>query len=87
MSPGEQFQHIRRQRYPFITQYENRISMALKELQVPRNLVVQCDREGERPGLELILSLRNDNDVDTFATWFNASKASLKKLLKDRLEL
>lgn len=87
MSPDQQFQHIRRQRYPFITEYENRISMALKELQVPRNLVVQCDRKGERPGLELILSLRNDNDVDTVTSWFNASKTSLNKLLKDRLEL
>ena len=85
--PESLFLRIRERRYPLRSRYEKKIENSLKALHSPRFVTVQSDKNGERPGAEISATIRNEQEADEFLFWYKKTKESLKKLLKERLEL
>ncbi|HAE86802.1 TPA: hypothetical protein DCG86_02130 [Candidatus Marinimicrobia bacterium] len=87
IKPERVFLRIREIRYPLRSKYEKKVDDALKALHPPPFVSAQCDKKGERPGVEIVAHIQSPQDVEEFLSWFEKTKDSINKLLNERLEL
>lgn len=85
--PESLYTYLRTLRYPLITDYEKKITHAVKNLQLPSFVSVQVDKDGECPDVNLSVALQNEKDIESFLSWYQKSIKSLKKILHERLEI